>query len=41
MAEKTNVSRQTISKDILHLFNLKIIYRDGSRKKGVWIISSK
>lgn len=41
MAEKTNVSRQTISKDILHLFNLKIIYKDGLRKKGVWIISLK
>lgn len=39
MAEKTKVSRRTISKDILHLLNLKVLYREGSRKKGYWVIS--
>lgn len=40
IAKKLKVSRQTIYKDIVYLSSKKIIHREGSRKKGYWIIAN-
>jgi len=39
MARKLNVSRQTIYRDITYLASIEIIVREGSNKKGYWIIA--
>lgn len=38
-AKKLNVSRQTIYRDISYLSSIEIIRREGSDKKGYWVIS--
>ncbi len=39
MAKQLNVSRQTIYRDISYLSYKEIIKREGSNKRGYWIIS--
>lgn len=38
MAKKLNVSRQTIYRDIAYLSSMKVIVREGAKKKGYWLI---
>jgi len=38
MAKKLNVSRQTIYRDIAYLSSMKVIEREGAKKKGYWLI---
>ena len=39
MAKKLNVSRQTVYRDIAYLSSIEMIAREGSKKKGYWIIA--
>lgn len=39
MAKKLNVSRQTVYRDIAYLSSIEMIEREGSKKKGYWIIA--
>ena len=39
IAKQLNVSRQTIYRDITYLSSIEMIRREGSNKKGYWIIS--
>ena len=40
IAKQLKVSRQTIYKDIVYLSSMNMIRREGSKKKGYWIIAS-